>query len=195
MVSKRRVSEVEKATFSNSIYHRAPGPKEVFHGPSADMQIKERTPVGRRSGKGIEPRILLRLLQQFQELGLKTGALTQPSAPFCRWRSWGKREAVISSTPPEESWPGFLIHRLAMDFAFLPQVTVWTTAIWTNYAIPTAHIRSILINRWGFLNNNFSLMAVFSFYLLTTWGHCSALSLALRFLWVWKENQCHVPLF
>lgn len=87
MVSKRRVSEAERAIFSNSIYHRAPGPKEVFQGPSADTRIKERTPVGRRSGKGIEPRILLLPLQQFQELRFKTGALTQPSAPFCRWRS------------------------------------------------------------------------------------------------------------
>lgn len=43
--------------FSNSVYHRVPGPKEVFLGPSVDMQVKERA-VGWGGGSDSEPRSL-----------------------------------------------------------------------------------------------------------------------------------------
>lgn len=86
---------------------------------------------GGREGEGIlSPESCPFLTQPFQELGLKTIALAQASATFCRRRSRGQREAVNSSRPREESWPGFLTHRLALDFALLFQAAcVWTTAI------------------------------------------------------------------
>lgn len=52
MVSKRMVLEARRATFSNSIYHGVPGPKEVFSGPSADTQIKEKDSGGKKKREG-----------------------------------------------------------------------------------------------------------------------------------------------